>query len=309
MADPRPVVHFAVLRDGWGHITMDQVDIGNFPVSITKNYLGTPPLTQIMTGNPTGTATPASIKGGGLSSQWNDYTVKLKGPDGATVEMPVAQVLTSTPDQLNPGIDNLTQADGTARKAWAGWFWSIYNALKRLGGERGAIQINFEAPSIDENDSQWFFTSNDSADGTTDPLTIDVTEVGTSKYNRSLAVGDYIIWNDAAFAAINGNMYQFEIDQITAIVPILDGYTLTLQRRQVGQQAGTAAFGTFQNPHAAGVTMFRMVDKVFSVDFAINAGEQRYQFLWKNMCVAAVVATAAGGPPVLINLQPIQPNV
>src|SRR5580698_5676296 len=195
----QPVVHFSVCRDEWGTLTVDNVYITNAAGNIVQvnplfNFFGPPPLTQEVTGNPTGTVTPATVKGGALSSQWNDYTVDLKGPDGGVVKLPVSQVLTANPVTGTPGFSNSTQAEGTFRNAWAGWLTGLYNAIQRLVGASPSItNITFEAPSIDEVDSQWFFYNNAAVDGTTDPLTFDVTEVGSSKFGREIAVGDYII--------------------------------------------------------------------------------------------------------------------
>ena len=122
-----------------------------------------------------------------------------------------------------------------------------------------------------------------SIDGVTDPIQVTAPLFGTSVYGRQFAVGDYVLWNDAAL--VNG-VYQYEIDQITAV----RGSSFTLQRGSRGSIGG-AKFGSVKAPHS-NIQFLQLIDKTFDV---LWAGEwQVYKFLWDNMIVSAVSATTIG---------------
>ena len=126
----------------------------------------------------------------------------------------------------------------------------------------------------------------------------------TAILGRQFAVGDFIIWNDPTIVS---SAYSYEIDQITAITPTDDThFSATLTRGAPGAPSGGAQYGSLINSHAANAAIFRLTNKswLFSVDDA--AGPQILNFLWPNMCVAAVTVQQQGqsAGAVTVNLAP-----
>lgn len=132
------------------------------------------------------------------------------------------------------------------------------------------------------------------------PLSVQITDsTGTgalaiAALGRQFNVGDYLLWNDPA---INGGAYSYEIDQLTAIVPVSSTQAkFTFTRATAGGSAGQAQFGSPLQPHGQ-VTpcgLYRLIDKVFSANPNNSAGTpQLLKFLWDNMTVCAVLASSS----------------
>lgn len=217
------------------------------------------------------------------------FTARVGIPGCLTIEIQaVPQLKPVSPinlvPQLNqPVLSTSTIGDPTQliSRAWGtGWATPLTQKLIALGGNTAYQLLIFECPSLDTTDMAWGATG--TIDATTDPVSLTAPIFGTSLYQRAFAVGDYILWNDPTI--INGR-YSYEIDQITA----LSGNNFTLARK--GQQPGGAQFGSPKTAHTA-CQFFQLIDKTFPV---LSMGEwQVFKFLWDNMIVAAVSATAVG---------------
>jgi hypothetical protein len=209
-----------------------------------------------------------------------NFTARVGIPGCLTIEIQAVpqvrqQQITNLVAQLSQPI-----TDKFISNAWGkGWATPLTQKVVALGGNTAYQLLIFECPSLDTTDMAWGATG--TIDGTTDPVTLSAPIFGTSLYGRSFAVGDYILWNDPT--VLNGR-YSYEIDQITA----LSGNNFTLARR--GPNGG-AQFGSPKTAHTA-CQFFQLIDKTFPV---LWAGEwQVFKFMWDNMIVAAVSATAAG---------------
>ena len=243
------------------------------------------------------------------------FTVRVGIPGSLTIEVQAAgPVIVGQPARIFPPLnqplldagpmgDSARQPPepgvGLIGKSWArGWFTPVSNRLIALGGNTDFQLLTFEAPSLDTTDMLWGATG--SADGTTDPATLTATLFGTSVYGRSFAAGDYIIWDDPSIVS---GMYQYEIDQITAV----NGNIFTLKRRGPQGTAGRAQFNTPMVAHV-GVNFYQLIDKTFSV---LWQGERQvYKFLWDNMIVSAVSATTPGlTAPVVVSTFPVPPTI
>jgi hypothetical protein len=218
------------------------------------------------------------------------FAVRVGIPGCLTIEIQaVPQLKPVSPINLVPQLNqpvlatpSLGDPTQLISRAWgAGWATPLTQKLVALGGNTAYQLLIFECPSLDATDMAWGATG--TIDATTDPVTLVAPSFGTSLYQRAFAVGDYILWNDTAI--VNGR-YSYEIDQITA----LSGNNFTLARRGPDSAAG-AQFGSPKTAHT-NVQFFRLIDKTFPV---LWQGEwQVFKFLWDNMIIAAVSATAVG---------------
>jgi hypothetical protein len=187
-----------------------------------------------------------------------------------------------TGNSATASTSKLALAKSLISKAWGqGWANTVSQRLAALGGNSDYQLLTFECPSLDTTDMAWGATG--SIDGVTDPVQVTAPLFGASIYGRQFAVGDYVLWNDPAL--VNG-VYQYEIDQITAV----KGSNFTLARQSAGSIGG-AKFGSVKAPHS-NIQFLQLIDKTFDV---LWAGEwQVYKFLWDNMIVSAVSATTIG---------------
>lgn len=210
-----------------------------------------------------------------------NFAVRVGIPGCLTIE------IQAVPQVKQQSIINLVAqlaqpiTDKLISRAWGeGWASPLTQKLVALGGNTAYQLLIFECPSLDVTDMAWGATG--TIDATTDPAQVTAPIFGTSLYGRAFAVGDYILWNDPTI--VNGR-YSYEIDQITAV----SGNNFTLQRK--GQQPGGAQFGSPKTAHT-NVQFFQLIDKTFPVMWM---GEwQVFKFIWDNMIVAAVSATAVG---------------
>ena len=116
---------------------------------------------------------------------------------------------------------------------------------------------------------------------------------------RQFAVGDYILWNDPTVVA---GVCGYEIDQITAIVPIDEtSATLTVSRSAPGGQPDQAQYSSPLDAHS-NVAFYRLINKLFVASANPDPGPQILKYAWDNMTVAAVTALIPGAPPYTINL-------
>ncbi len=208
------------------------------------------------------------------------FQVRIGIPGCLTIEVDAAQGIIQTQPFLNPQL-NQPITDQLISKAWGqGWATPMTKRLIALGGNTKYQLLNFECPSLDLTDNAW--GAQGSIDATSDPASIMAPIFGTSNFGRSFAVGDYILWDDPRIVS---GVYQYEIDQITAV----SGSNFTLLRR--GNNASGAQFGSVKAAHT-NIKFYRLIDKVFQV---LWAGEwQVFKFEWDNMIVAAVSATTEG---------------
>lgn len=141
------------------------------------------------------------------------------------------------------------------------------------------------------------------------PLVVTIAGSGgataTAELGRQFAVGDFVIWNDPTI--VSPNSYSYEIDQITGITPTDDThFSVTLARAASGAASGMAQYGSAIAAHS-NAALYRLNNKswLFSLDTA--AGPQILNFLWPNMCVAAVVVGQQGqsAAAVGVNLAPL----
>ncbi len=186
---------------------------------------------------------------------------------------------------------------GLMGKAWAqGWVTPVSRRLVSLGGNTQFQLLSFVCPSLDQTDNAWGF--NGDIDATSDPAQIiNLTQFGTSNFGRSLAVGDYILWDDPSIA--NG-MYQYEIDVVTSLGPF------TVQRRGPGAAAGRAQFDSVKAAHS-GVNFYQLITPAFNVLW--DGSRQVFKFLWDNMIVSAVSGVTIGmRTPDTVNLFPVPPT-
>jgi len=138
------------------------------------------------------------------------------------------------------------------------------------------------------------------------PLSLVATDTGggsgsvlVAELGRQFAVGDFILWNDPTIVAGTAG---YEIDQITAIVPIGEtSATFTIARNATGAPADQAQYGSPFDAHA-NVAFYRLINKLFVASANPLPGPQVLKFAWDNMTVAAVTAMLPGAPPYTINL-------
>jgi hypothetical protein len=265
-----------------------------------------PPLNEDMVGTPSTATTPKVISLSRLRTWFDELTRKMN-QNASFVDALQPAPLDELIQSISAGSQTASgvgQAGSTPRAAWRGWFLQLVNRLNTLIPSTGSngnasAQVNFEAPSLDEMDIGWYALAG--AIGVNDPVTISPTIISTSRYSRQFAVGDFVIWNDPKVA---GNQYGYEIMQITA----MDGGQWTLARHSPGAAPNVSWFGTPTVPHAAGLKVYRLIDKQWNVTIPF-ADPQVLKLPWDNMDVIAVVGTPAGGNSVLINLTPTPPAV
>lgn len=231
------------------------------------------------------------------------FAVFVGIPGSLTIEIQSVQSLARTkPAVLYPPLrEPLTDAQKELMgRQWAQhWVTPMTNRLNVLGGSENIQLLSFECPSVDTTDNAWFATG--SVNATSDPVTITAPITGSSIYQRSFQVGDYVVWDDPATA--NGR-YQYEIDRIVAV----NGESFTLSRSQQGSPPGEAYFGSVRASHTA-INFFRMLDPTFRVLW--DGPQQVYKFLWDGMVVSAVSGVTAGSPRALtglVNLFPVPPD-
>lgn len=139
---------------------------------------------------------------------------------------------------------------------------------------------------VDEMDTENYVTI-DSASGTTDPLTIAVTQHGAPSH----AIGDWVVFNDAG---------HYEIAQITGI----SGLNYTLKRSWPGDAAPNAIFSSTREDHASGTALFRAITAKFpfapaAADY--DAGSDTITVpdtitcTLPNACVVAILVSAQFG--------------
>jgi len=211
-----------------------------------------------------------------------NFAARVGIPGCLTIEIQaVPQVKQQSVINLVPQL-NQPITDKLISRTWGqGWATPLTQKVVAMGGNTPYQWLIFECPSLDKTDMAWGATG--TIDATTDPVTLVAPIFGTSLYGRAFAVGDYILWNDPTI--LNGR-YSYEIDQITAV----SGNNFTLARRGPDSPGG-AQFGSPKTAHT-NVQFFQLIDKTFIVDWA---GERQvFKFLWDNMIVAAVSATAVG---------------
>lgn len=218
-----------------------------------------------------------------------NFTARVGIPGCLTIEIQAVpqvkqqSIVNLAPQLKQPVLATPSIGDPTQliSRAWGqGWATPLTQKFIALGGNTAFQLLIFECPSLDTTDMAWGATG--TIDATTDPVTLTAPIFGTSNYGRAFAVGDYILWNDPTI--INGR-YSYEIDQIQSV----SGNNFTLKRR--GASLGGAQFGSPMTAHT-NIQFFQLIDKTFPV---LWAGEwQVFKFLWDNMIVAAVSATAVG---------------
>ena len=143
----------------------------------------------------------------------------------------------------------------------------------------------------------------------TPPLSLVATDTGGGsgavlvvEMGRQFGVGDFILWNDPTITA---GVLGYEIDQITAIVPIDATHaSFTVSRNPgMGAPADLAQYGSPIDAHS-NVAFYRLINKLFVTSANPQPGPQICKFPWDNMTVAAVTALLPGCPPYQINLAP-----
>ena len=195
----------------------------------------------------------------------------------------------------------LQQSRLVPRPAWAGWFTQIRN---RVQFSSSSIAIQFECPSVDETDIQWFGVGTMPASG--DTYSFNATIYGSSRWGRTFAAGDYIVWNNGTQAPnpITGQMqYSYEINQIISVV----GTTFTVQRRPKNGIQGFGYFGSLQVQQDQ-ISFWRLVDQIFEVPYSALNGPQVFELPWANKCVCAVVGSFAGSAAITTNCYPFPPG-
>ncbi len=126
----------------------------------------------------------------------------------------------------------------------------------------------------------------------------------TATLGRQFAAGDYVIWNDPT---ITSSAYSYEIDQIKSITPTDDThFSCTLTRAAPNAASGGAQYGSTIVSHTS-AALFRLINKSWLLDVDSSAGPQILNFLWPNMCVAAVNVSQVGqtSGDVTVNLAPL----
>lgn len=126
----------------------------------------------------------------------------------------------------------------------------------------------------------------------------------TATLGRQFAAGDFVIWNDPTIAS---SSYAYEIDQIQSITPTDDThFSAVLTRAGVGAASGMAQYGSTIKAHTS-AALFRLINKSWLLSLDDAAGPQVLNFLWKNMCVAAVSVGQQGQSSgvVTVNLAPL----
>lgn len=121
---------------------------------------------------------------------------------------------------------------------------------------------------------------------------------------RQFAAGDFVIWNDPTIAS---SAYSYEIDQIASITPTDDThFDAVLTRAAVGAASGMAQYGSTIVAHTS-APLFRLINKSWLINVDAAAGAQVLNFLWPNMCVAAVSVGQQGQSAgvVMANLAPL----
>lgn len=235
-----------------------------------------------------------------------------KPPAGAGVPPPpLNEQMLGQPPTSDPGLRALSSAEQSnvvVGRAWAGYFLALRNAINGImppsASGQSAIAVLIEAPSIDETDVEWYAKLT-TAVGVADPLMFTPGfSIAKSRYGRMFQPGDYIMIADFN---ITGGQYNFEIAQLTAIS---NAGVWTLTRAGASSPPGQARFATplvAHNPAAAPngfIAIYRLLDEFWNIALPSPATPQLKKLPWDNMCVAAVQATAAGIPPVLLPLIP-----
>jgi hypothetical protein len=126
----------------------------------------------------------------------------------------------------------------------------------------------------------------------------------TALLGRQFSVGDFVIWNDPTIVS---SAYSYEIDQIASITPTDDThFSCSLTRAAAGVPSGQAQYGSLKNPHS-NAALFRLINKSWLFNLDAAAGPQSLNFLWANMCVAAVTISQQGqsAGSVTVNLAPL----
>jgi hypothetical protein len=126
----------------------------------------------------------------------------------------------------------------------------------------------------------------------------------TATLGRQFAVGDFVIFNDPAVVS---NAYSYEIAQITSITAIgATSFTAVLTRASASAPTGGAQYGSLKCAHASGTAIYRLLNKSWLLSLDTAAGPQPVNFLWANMCVAAVTVQQQGqsSGAVTVNLAP-----
>jgi hypothetical protein len=126
----------------------------------------------------------------------------------------------------------------------------------------------------------------------------------TATLGRQFAAGDYVIWNDPTIAS---SAYAYEIDQIESITATDDThFSAVLTRAGVGAASGMAQYGSSIKAHTS-AALFRLINKSWLLSVDDAAGPQILNFLWPNMCVAAVSVGQQGQSSgvVTANLAPL----
>jgi hypothetical protein len=208
---------------------------------------------------------------------------------------PLREPVTGQPQTATGDAQASTGSNLMSRQWGINWATPVTRRLNALGGATNWQLLSFEAPSLDTTDMAWYATG--TMDALTDPITITAPVTGTSIYDRTFSVGDYVIWDDSA--SVNG-LYQYEINQITAV----NGQVFTLSRSQQGARQGKSYFGAARVAHA-GVRFYRMLDPTFNVLW--DGSPQVFKFWWEQMIVSAVRATTVDVAAALVSLIPVPP--
>lgn len=364
-------------------VTVTQSGDGGYtyPVTVTVSGGGGP--TQTLTAYP---QTQQSLVAG--SQAVNPISVRLESYGVLTIECAIESTAPPTilpppirqpnSQQVPPGQQTATgDSQQVQSRPWNTWYQSVYAALQ------AQQQLQFLCPSVDETDSEWYATAA-SADGKTDPLTLELTFVGQSRFGiqvdviaggsgytsatvltlsgsggsgygaaltpiilngaivgatvtkngygylaplslvatdtgggsgsllgaevgRQFAVGDYVLWNDPKITA---GICSYEIDQITAIVPIDATHATITLKRNAGGPADQAQYNSPFVGHTQTTAIYRLINKLFVPPPNTGAGPQIYKFPWDNMTVAAVSCTVlgSGSAPTVVNLGPFPYN-
>ena len=118
-------------------------------------------------------------------------------------------------------------------------------------------------------------------------------QTGISAYGRTLAVGDYILWNNMTAGVLPGTstpQYQCEIDQVTGVTLNSLGAPGIGHAEPQWMTAGYGFFGTIQAAQSG--VFWRLVDKFWQIP--LFAALDPIKLPWAGMCVAAVNATYPG---------------
>lgn len=147
------------------------------------------------------------------------------------------------------------------------------------------------------------------------PLSIIFSDTGGGKgalakvqLGRQWNVGDYGIWLNPAI--LGGDQtaiakFSFEIDLITAIVPVDDTHaTITVRRRASGAPKTEAQYGSPIAVQPTGTQFYRLINKDFEVLHRRGNGPQINLLPWPNMTVAAAQVSSAALAPAVLNLAP-----